>query len=123
MPSTRRSPRGKQEHPFRPRVETDRGDAFWLRQSLRCRDELVRLSITILLQAALLVAFVLFGRTAWRLFHSHARTLPGWLSPLLLGATAVAVLLSLRRLVLLVRQWRATRADYHDARNRLGHPS
>ena len=119
MPNTRRSPRPRKDHPFRPRVTAEEGDAFWLRQSLRCREELVRIGVTFGLQTALLVAFLLFGHTAWRLFRTSGANLPPWLGPGILGATALAVLLSVRRLVVLARQWRETRRDLREYRRRL----
>ncbi len=116
---TRRSRRTRQgDHPFRPRFDGD-SDAFILRQYLRCREEIVRLGITLVLQAGLLVAFALFARTMHQLFQVHGQRLAGWVEPAVLGFIAVAILLAARRLWRLIGELREARQDLRRYRREL----
>ena len=119
MPSTRRSPHAREGgHPFRPRFERD-SDAFLLRQSLRCREEIVRLWITLILQTGLLLAFVLFARTLVHVFRTHGSHLAAWLAPLVFGFVGVAILLAGRRIWRLVAELREVRRDLREYRRQL----
>jgi hypothetical protein len=101
--------------PYRSRFAKD-SDAFPLRQSLRCRDELIQRSIKAALGAVLAGLLVSFGLSAHRLFDHHRAKAGVWGEVLLLGLVLVTLALTIRRLVLnmiaikeLLTEWRLWR--------------
>ncbi len=101
--------------PYRSRFAED-SDAFPLRQSLRCRDELIQRGIKAALSAVLAGLLVSFGLSAHRLFDHHRARAGVWGEVLLLGLVLVTLALTIRRLVLnvieikeLLREWRLWR--------------
>lgn len=88
-----------EQRPYRSRF-AEGSDAFPLRQSLRCRDELIQRGIQMVLAAILTGLLVSFGLTAHRLFVHHRAKAGVWGEILLLGVVGVALALTARRLVL-----------------------
>jgi len=106
----------EEQRPFRSRF-AEGSDAFPLRQSLRCRDELIQRCLTLVLTAILAGLLVSFGLTAHRLFVHHRARAGVWGEILLLGAVGVALILTARRLMRnifeikeLLGEWRLWRA-------------
>lgn len=91
----------------------ENSDAFPLRQSLRCRDELIQTTIKTVLSVILAGLLVSFGLTAHRLFDHHRARAGVWGEVLLLGVVGVVLVLTVRRVVLnllsikgLIGEWR-----------------
>ncbi|MBA4378492.1 MAG: hypothetical protein C0395_07545 [Gemmatimonas sp.] len=84
--------------PYRSRF-AEESDAFPLRQSLRCRDEIIQRSIKAALGAILAWLLISFGLSAHRLFDHHRAKAGVWGEVLLLGLVLVTLALTVRRLV------------------------
>lgn len=87
-----------ERRPYRSRF-AEGSDAFPLRQSLRCRDELIQRSIKLALSAILAGLLVSFGLTAHRLFVHHRAKAGVWGEILLVGLVGIALALTVRRIV------------------------
>ncbi len=85
-------------HPYRSRF-AEESDAFPLRQSLRCRDELVQRSVKTALAVILVGLLISFGLSAHRLFDHHRARAGVWGEVLLLGLVVVTLALTVRRIV------------------------
>jgi len=87
-----------EQRPYRSRF-AEGSDAFPLRQSLRCRDELIHRGIQLVLSGILAGLLVSFGLAAHRLFVHHRARAGVWGEVLLLLVVGVALALTARRLV------------------------
>ncbi|MBK9304666.1 MAG: hypothetical protein IPM94_12480 [bacterium] len=86
-----------EQRPYRSRF-AEGSDAFPLRQSLRCRDELIQRGIQLVLSGILAGLLVSFGLAAHRLFVHHRARAGVWGEILLMGVVGVALALTVRRL-------------------------